>query len=228
MSVFAKNDNSDDLKTEQLVSEINSLLEKMKVPPATQTGGTTNIISDINHLLSEYNGTNANYNQEELESMELLGGAAKKKKTVAKTRGSKSKSKAASKSKSKKGEGKKVTRVKKEKVARVSKKGKVARVSKKTKSKSMEKPKMKRELNPAMRASIDLKAFIKEKVGATRNLNNVAAMSKVAWKILKENSTDLEKSKKAFKVESFLKDYDAAVKEVERNRAEKKQANAKA
>lgn len=225
MSVFAKNDNSDDLKTEQLVSEINTLLEKMKAPTATQTGGTTNIVSDINHLLSEYNGTLANYSQEQLESMELLGGAAKKKKTVAKTRVSKSKSKAKSKSKSQKGEAKKVTKTKKEKVSKVSKKEKVARVSKKTKSKSVEK-KMKRELNPAMRASIDLKAFIKEKVGAKQNLNNVAAMSKVAWKILKENNTDLEKSKKAFKVDSFLKDYDAAVKEVERNRAAKKQAKA--
>lgn len=221
MSVFAKNDKSEELKTEQLVSEINTLLEKMKVPPTTQTGGTANIISDINHLLSEYNGTLATYSHDELATMELVGGAAKKKKTVAKTRAVKSKSK----SKSQKGGvggAIKVSKSKKEKVSRVSKKEKVSRASKKTKSKSAEKKKMKRELNPAMRASIDLKAFIKEKVGTKQNLNNVGAMSKVAWKILKENNTDLEKSKKAFKVESFLIDYDAAVKEVEKNRADKK------
>jgi len=83
-----------------------------------------------------------------------------------------------------------------------------------------------RELNPAMRASIDLKAYIKEMVGEKQKLNNVAAMSKVAWKILKENDTDLEKSKKAFNIDSFLKDYDEAVKEVEKNREAKRLARA--
>jgi len=218
MSVFTKSDNLGDTKTEQLVDEINTLLEKMKTNGSTQKGGASNVVSDINHLLSEYNGARVNYSQEELETLELLGGASKKKKSVAKStaRKTNSKSKRKSKSKSQKGG---ATKPKSK-----SKKVKVSKASKKTKSKSVEKPKMKREMNPAMKASIDLKAFIKGKVGDKQKLNNVAAMSKVAWKILKENDKDLEKSKNAFKLSSFLKDYDEAVQEVEKNREAKKAA----
>lgn len=79
----------------------------------------------------------------------------------------------------------------------------------------------KRAPNDYMVKLIALKAFIKNKLSG-ENLNNVGAMSKAAAKVLGDNDRDVDKAKKNFDESSFMKDYNAAKKQIESNRAAKK------
>lgn len=66
-----------------------------------------------------------------------------------------------------------------------------------------------------------LKAHIKSKL-PNETLNNVGAMSKAAAKVLNENDRDVEKAKKNFNSSNFMKDYNAAKKEMDAKKAAKK------
>jgi len=85
--------------------------------------------------------------------------------------------------------------------------------------------KPKRKPNEAFANNVALQAYIKKQL-PNETINNVGALAKVSWPLLKENNKNLEQAKKAFDPTSFMKAYNAAKKQQEANKAAKKAAKA--
>lgn len=213
MSVFSKTDNNN---TSNLVGEINSMLSEMRKEKDNNnlTGGSSkSLVTEVNNLLSQIRGTKTNLTEDEVHDLaDLQQGGAKKK-------GAK---KAKSKSKSK---GKKVKKAKSK-----SKSKSKAKAKAKSKSKSKSKGKMSRSRVQAegdkkpkgqyMKDAGELKTFImgqlpKEKL-------SYIAMSKPVSALLKENNNDVAKAKKNFDAGEFMKQYNASKKQMDANKEAKK------
>ena len=92
------NDNA----TDQVLAEINSCLKQLE-----QTGGSQELINEINTLFSEYNGQESNLSETELLTMAQNGGAKKRAAKKGGKRKSASKSKSKSRSKGRRAPAKK-------------------------------------------------------------------------------------------------------------------------
>jgi len=77
-----------------------------------------------------------------------------------------------------------------------------------------------RKPNESFANSIALQAYIKKQL-PNETLNNVGAMAKVIWPLLKENNNNLEQAKKAFEPVTFMRAYNAAKKQQAVNKSAK-------
>lgn len=222
------------------------------------------IISEINSLLSKLKNDDVNLSENQLIELAMKGGSRSKKNTRSKAERhsenesestpkgrsvgrpknkskGKSKSKGKTKSKSKgktksksKGKSKSKSKGKSKSKSKSKSKGRTQNRLQKSKSKSNKRmkrteehiesaasgEKKKRPMNKFMKDSLDLKKYIKTKIDE-KKINNVGAMSSAAAKLLKDNDKDLEKAKKNFNAETFMDDYNAAVKKQAEKKAQK-------
>ena len=226
MSVFAKKNynSANDDKAE----EIDKLLDQLD---KKQRGGSSkNLIAEVNSLLSEIRGSQANHvSADAYSDLAMQGGAKKKaKKTKSKSKKSKISTKKAKKSahKSKSSTKKSKSSAKKSKSSakksKSSAKPKKSKTSTKKKSKSMSRTESKQK-GQYMKDSGELKAFIKQQL-PKEDLNYIA-MSKPVATMLKEHG-DVAKAKKNFNAVAFMKEYNASVKSIEAKKAAKKAAKA--
>lgn len=214
-SVFSKNHAGTTAmaKGEDVINEINALLSEMKDAKETgQLGGKreNELVNQINTLLSDIKGTNISLSKDEVEELAMNGGKRKMK-----SKGKKSRSRSSSRSKAKK-------------ASKSSKSSKPTKTKSKSRSRSMKREegepqgeKKKRAMNPYMEKLIGLKRFIVTKIDKGE-VNNVGAFSSAASDLLKENDVDLEKAKKNFEIDPFMKVYNVKKVAIEKKRAEKK------
>lgn len=139
MSVFSKTDNNN---TSNLVGEINSMLSEMRKEKDNNnnmTGGSSkSLVTEVNGLLSQIRGTKTNLTEDEVHDLaDMQEGGAKKKKGGKKVK-SKSKSKAGKKVKKAK------SKSKSKSMSRPKAKATKAKAKSKSKSKSKSKGKMSR------------------------------------------------------------------------------------
>lgn len=105
--------------------------------------------------------------------------------------------------------------------SRRSKKSRSKKGSKRSKSGSRH-HKRKRELNPFMKALIELKRYIKAEIGDKQELKDVGAFAIAASNLLKKHDVDLAKAKAGFNATAFIKAYKDATNRPKKPRKSRK------
>lgn len=187
---------------EDLLSEINTLLSQIK----QQQGGDVSLISEINNLLSEQQGTEVNLTEQQLVSLaEQRGGKKhKKNKKSKKSKKSKSKKSRSKKSKSKKSKSKK-SRSKKSRISRAG-----------TSEQDGGEEKKKRKPNKAFMDMVALKKWLREDELKSENLNYIL-MGKPVSILYNKNNKSVKQSKNNFNKKEFMEHY----REAENNKKTK-------
>ncbi len=223
MSVFSKTDNNN---TSNLVGEINSMLSEMrKEKDNNLTGGSSkSLVTEVNSLLSQIRGTKTNLTEDEVHDLAMQQGGGKMKKG-----GKKSKSKSKSKSKGKEAKKAKAKTKSKSKSLARPKSAKVTKSKSKSKSKSRGKKMSRSEVHTD--GEKKQKGQYMKDAGELKTFImgqlpkeklNYIAMSKPVAALLKDNGGDVAKAKKNFDAGEFMKQYTASKKQMEANKEAKK------